>query len=193
MLPLPTRCSVPSVLPLCIPGPGHLPHNFWFPHPPRSSSTQKPGTFLKTKSHYISPLTKGLAELPCPSDKAFLYLPAASSPYLPITLSSFICHQASAQAMPPTRDSSPFPCTMDSYSSFKMPPRSWAAWLSCFGVVLQTKTSPVQFPVRAHAWVAGSVPGWGTCKRQLISVSLIHRCFSPSLSPSLLISLKINK
>ena len=27
-------------------------------------------------------------------------------------------------------------------------------------------------PVRAHAWVADSVPGWGVYKRQLIDVSL---------------------
>ena len=53
--------------------------------------------------------------------------------------------------------------------------------------------------------VAGSIPGQGTClgggpgpqlgtcKRQPIDVSLTHRCFSPSLSPSLIFSLKINK
>ena len=32
----------------------------------------------------------------------------------------------------------------------------------------------VQFPGRAHAWVAGSVPHWGTYKRQLIDVSHIN-------------------
>ena len=37
----------------------------------------------------------------------------------------------------------------------------------------------------------GSVPGWGTCETQLIDVSLSHRCFSPSLSPSLPLFLKI--
>ena len=53
--------------------------------------------------------------------------------------------------------------------------------------------------------VAGSVPGQGMClgcgpglqlgmcERQPIDVSLAHRCFSPSLSPSLPCSLKINK
>ena len=38
--------------------------------------------------------------------------------------------------------------------------------------------------------MAGSVPRVGTCKRQL--VSLLHWCFSPSLSPSLPCSPKIN-
>ena len=28
--------------------------------------------------------------------------------------------------------------------------------------------------VRTHAWVAGSVPSWGSYERQLISVSLSH-------------------
>ena len=31
-------------------------------------------------------------------------------------------------------------------------------WLSGFSAGLQIKGSPVQFPVRAHAWVAGQVP-----------------------------------
>ena len=54
----------------------------------------------------------------------------------------------------------------------------------------QSERSPVQFPVRAHARVAFSVPGQGSCKRQAIDVSLSHQCFSPSLSPSLPLSLK---
>ena len=53
--------------------------------------------------------------------------------------------------------------------------------------------------------VADSIPSQGTylacgpspqvvvCKRQLIDLSLAHWCFSPSLSPSLPFSLKINK
>ena len=36
-------------------------------------------------------------------------------------------------------------------------------WLE---VILQSKGSPVQFLVRAHAWVAGSVPGGDTYQRQ---------------------------
>ena len=51
----------------------------------------------------------------------------------------------------------------------------------------------------------GSIPSQGTClacrpgpwlgvyKRQLMDVSLSHRCFSPSLSPFLPFSLKVNK
>ena len=34
-------------------------------------------------------------------------------------------------------------------------------------------------------------PSWGTCKRPPIDVSFAHLCFSPSLSPSLPLSLKI--
>ena len=41
----------------------------------------------------------------------------------------------------------------------------------------------------SHSWVAGQVPGRGSCERQPINVSVAHR----SLSPSLRLSLKINK
>ena len=51
----------------------------------------------------------------------------------------------------------------------------------------------VQFQVRAHAWVAGLVRSWGVRKRQPIDVSPPHWCFSPSLSPSLPFSLKIDR
>ena len=57
----------------------------------------------------------------------------------------------------------------------------------------QSEKLLVQFPVRAYAWVASLVPGWDVCERQLIDVSLLHWCFSPSLSPSLPLSPKINK
>ena len=36
-------------------------------------------------------------------------------------------------------------------------------------------------------------PQLGACERQLIYVSLAHQCFSPCLSPSLSLTLKINK
>ena len=52
----------------------------------------------------------------------------------------------------------------------------------------QCARSLVQFPVRAHAWVVGSVLGWGTYQRQPINVSLSDRCFPPSLSTSLPLS-----
>ena len=35
---------------------------------------------------------------------------------------------------------------------------SWLVWLSRLSTSLWTKGSPVRFPVRAHAWVAGQVP-----------------------------------
>ena len=60
------------------------------------------------------------------------------------------------------------------------------------GIVPQSKSSPVLMPGRACAWVAGQVPG-GAGDRKLIGVSLIYQYFSPSLSPSLLLSLKVNK
>ena len=58
-----------------------------------------------------------------------------------------------------------------------------AQWIECR---LQTKGLPVQFPVRAHAWVVGQVPSGGHMRGN-------HTCFSPSLSPFLSLSLKINK
>ena len=69
----------------------------------------------------------------------------------------------------------------------------WPAWLSWLGILPQGERLPVQFPVRAHAWVAGLVSGWGTCERQPVDVSLTHWCFYLSLSPSLPLSLKMSK
>ena len=40
----------------------------------------------------------------------------------------------------------------------------WLVWLSGLSADLQTKGSPVRFPVRARAWVAGQVPSRG-CMR----------------------------
>ena len=37
----------------------------------------------------------------------------------------------------------------------------WLAWLSGLSTRLQTKGSPVPFPVREHAWVVGQVPSRG--------------------------------
>ena len=34
----------------------------------------------------------------------------------------------------------------------------WLVWLSWLSATLWTKGSPVQFPARAHAWVAGQIP-----------------------------------
>ena len=51
---------------------------------------------------------------------------------------------------------------------------------------LRTRRSPVQFPVRVHAWVAGRVPSRGHVRGHHTSMFL-------SLSPSLPLSLRINK
>ena len=40
----------------------------------------------------------------------------------------------------------------------------WLVWLSGLSASLQTKGSPVQFPVRAHAWVVGQVPSRGRAR-----------------------------
>ena len=47
-------------------------------------------------------------------------------------------------------------------------------------------------PIRAHAWVAGSVPGWGKYKRQPINVSHIDVSFPVFSLPSLLCKNTIN-
>ena len=60
-------------------------------------------------------------------------------------------------------------------------------WLIGLSAGLRTKGSLVQFPVRAHAWVAGQVPSWG------MQEATTHLYFFLSLSPSLPLSLKINK
>ena len=51
---------------------------------------------------------------------------------------------------------------------------------------LQTKGFLVQFPVRAHAWVGGQVPGRGRARDNHTDISL-------PLSPLLPLCLKINK
>ena len=56
-----------------------------------------------------------------------------------------------------------------------------AGWLSWLGIVLQSKKSPVQFLVRALAWVAGSVPGQGMYERQQMLLS--HIAVSLPLPP----------
>ena len=51
----------------------------------------------------------------------------------------------------------------------------WLIWLNGLSAGLRTKALPVQFPVRAHVWVAGHVPSMGyTLMRQpYIDVSLL--------------------
>ena len=64
---------------------------------------------------------------------------------------------------------------------------SWLVWLSCLSTGLCTKGSLVWVPVREHAWVADRSPVGGAQE------AITHWCFSPSLSPFLPLSLKINK
>ena len=76
---------------------------------------------------------------------------------------------------------------MFSYLQFKNKP--WLMWLSGLNASLQRmriKGSPVQFPVRAHAWVVG----WATSRGH---EGGNHTSGFFSLSPSLPLSLKINK
>ena len=60
----------------------------------------------------------------------------------------------------------------------------WLMWLSGLSTILQTEGWKVPFPVGAHAWVAGQVPGWGHVR------GTTHCCFSPSISPYLPLCLK---
>ena len=48
----------------------------------------------------------------------------------------------------------------------------WYGSVGC-AFIPQSQRSPVQFPVRAHAWVVPSlVPGWSMWERQVVNVSL---------------------
>ena len=51
-------------------------------------------------------------------------------------------------------------------------------WLSGLSVSLQTKGSPVQFSVRAHAWVTGQFPSWG-CAKGNYTLMFLSLYFSP--------------
>ena len=62
----------------------------------------------------------------------------------------------------------------------------WLVGLSGLSACFQTEGSPVQFPVWAHAWGAGQVPSWQRTRSEHTSMFL-------SLSPSLPVSLKIDK
>ena len=69
----------------------------------------------------------------------------------------------------------------------------WPVWLSWLGIVLQSERLLVWFQVRTCAHVVGLALGQGMYERQPINVSLSYRCFSPSPSPSFLLSLKLYK
>ena len=53
----------------------------------------------------------------------------------------------------------------------------WLVWLSGLNAGLETKGSLVQFPVRAHAWVAGQVPSRG-CMRGNHTLMFLSPSFS---------------
>ena len=67
--------------------------------------------------------------------------------------------------------------------------KPWLVWLGGLSAGLRTKGSPVPFPVRAHAWVAAQVPGWGM---QKATYTLMFLSLSFSL-PSPLSKNKISK
>ena len=59
---------------------------------------------------------------------------------------------------------------------------TWLVWLSVLSACLWTKGSPVQFPVKAHAWIAGQVPLCGMHERQPHTLMILSLSFSlPSL------------
>ena len=62
----------------------------------------------------------------------------------------------------------------------------WLEWLSGLSAGLQTTGSPIRFPVRAHAWVAGQAPSRGRTRG-------IHTLMFLSLSFSLLSPLSKNE
>ena len=63
---------------------------------------------------------------------------------------------------------------------------TWLVWLSGLSAGLWIQRLLVQSPVRAQTWAAGQVAGWGCARGNHIVLFL-------SLSPSLPLSLKINK
>ena len=70
------------------------------------------------------------------------------------------------------------------YTVYKNTTQPWLMWLSGLSAGLRAKGSPVQLPVRAHAWVAGQVPSRGRTGGSHTDVSL------PLFLPS---ALKITK
>ena len=65
---------------------------------------------------------------------------------------------------------------------FKMRGRwPWMVWISGLSTSMQTKGSPVGFPVRAHAWVAAHVPSGGHVRgnHTLMFLSLFFSLPSP--------------
>ena len=61
-----------------------------------------------------------------------------------------------------------------SKKSWKLP---WLVWLSGLSAFLGTKGLLVPFPVKAHAWVSGQVPGQG-CVRDKYTLMFLSLSFS---------------
>ena len=61
--------------------------------------------------------------------------------------------------------------------SIKNQNKLWLVWLSGLSASQQTKGSLVQFPVGAHAWVVGQVPGGG-CRRGNHTLMFLSLSFS---------------
>ena len=58
-----------------------------------------------------------------------------------------------------------------------IPKEPWLVWLNGLSTSLGTKGSPVRFPVREHAWVAGQVPRVG-CVRYYYTLMFLSLSFS---------------
>ena len=68
----------------------------------------------------------------------------------------------------------------------------WLVRLSGLSASLQTERSLGRFPVRAHAWIAGQVPGWGHARSNQ-SIFLWHIDISLPLFLPTPLFLKINE
>ena len=59
--------------------------------------------------------------------------------------------------------------------------KTWLVWLSGLSAGPRTERSLVCFPVRAHAWVAGQVPGWGRARGNQSFCFMVFLSLTPSL------------
>ena len=79
------------------------------------------------------------------------------------------------------------------YDIFKNHPKALAGVPQCFEHWPENWNVPGSIPSQGTCLGCGSGPQLGACERQLITVSFIHWCFSPSFFPFLLLALKLNK
>ena len=71
---------------------------------------------------------------------------------------------------------------VQSYAKLK---QLWLGGSVGWSVVLYTERLRVPFPISPHTWAVGSIPSRAVYGKQLINVSLSHRCFSLYLFLSL--------